>query len=278
MVLQVGDRWNEERRIQHLAVNACLFPLVGVDGKHVITIEGIGNVDRPHSLQERIAKLHGSQCGFCTPGIVMSLYAVVRNSYNQKTKKFHLSNKEIEMEGHLDGNLCRCTGYKPILEATRTFVTEDLKGQLAEEDEPTAADVERLSKEVVDFTKITSTSQSKVSCGRPGGCCRDRPSISDGSSCDSKSVTSSPPTEQSSTLDDENTPAIINVGGEPQVDPGLTGAGYAKPLKSKEHSAETETKASTTLTTATAPSKMGIPKIEFHNYVPETELIYPPAL
>lgn len=40
-----------------------------VDGKHVITVEGIGNVEHPHPLQERIAKLHGSQCGFCTPGI-----------------------------------------------------------------------------------------------------------------------------------------------------------------------------------------------------------------
>lgn len=48
-----------EKRIKHVAVNACLFPLVGVDGKHVITVEGIGNVSNPHPLQERIAKLHG---------------------------------------------------------------------------------------------------------------------------------------------------------------------------------------------------------------------------
>ena len=88
VVLQVADHQSEKRRIKHLSVNACLFPLVGVDGKHVITVEGIGNVDKPHPLQERIAKLHGSQCGFCTPGIVMSLYAVVRNAYNPETQKF----------------------------------------------------------------------------------------------------------------------------------------------------------------------------------------------
>lgn len=63
VVLQV----NNKGTIRHLSVNACLYPLIGVNGKHVITIEGLGDVDNPHPLQERIAKLHGSQCGFCTP-------------------------------------------------------------------------------------------------------------------------------------------------------------------------------------------------------------------
>lgn len=59
------------KKIYHASVNACLAPLVSVDGKHVITVEGIGNVKRPHPAQERIAMSNGSQCGFCTPGIVM---------------------------------------------------------------------------------------------------------------------------------------------------------------------------------------------------------------
>ena len=60
VVLQAKDPYRH-RRIRHLAVNACLFPLVGIDGKHVITVEGLGSVNNPHPLQERIAKLHGSQ-------------------------------------------------------------------------------------------------------------------------------------------------------------------------------------------------------------------------
>ena len=68
------------KKIYHASVNACLAPLVSVDGKHVITVEGIGDVKRPHPAQERIAKSNGSQCGFCTPGIVMSLYALLRNT------------------------------------------------------------------------------------------------------------------------------------------------------------------------------------------------------
>ncbi|KXX73654.1 Xanthine dehydrogenase [Madurella mycetomatis] len=100
------------KKIYHASVNACLAPLVSVDGKHVITVEGIGNVKRPHPAQERVAKGNGSQCGFCTPGIVMSLYALLRN--NQAPT-------EHDIEEAFDGNLCRCTGYRPILDAAQTF-------------------------------------------------------------------------------------------------------------------------------------------------------------
>lgn len=59
------------KKLYHASVNACLSPLVSVDGKHVITVEGIGNVKSPHAVQQRIAVGNGSQCGYCTPGIVM---------------------------------------------------------------------------------------------------------------------------------------------------------------------------------------------------------------
>ncbi|SMQ46492.1 unnamed protein product [Zymoseptoria tritici ST99CH_3D1] len=100
------------KKIYHASVNACLAPLVSVDGKHVITVEGIGNVKRPHPAQERVAMGNGSQCGFCTPGIVMSLYALLRNTD---------APSEQEVEEAFDGNLCRCTGYRPILDAAQTF-------------------------------------------------------------------------------------------------------------------------------------------------------------
>ncbi|KAF4548241.1 Xanthine dehydrogenase [Elsinoe fawcettii] len=100
------------KQIYHASVNACLAPLVSVDGKHVITVEGIGNVKRPHPVQERMAKGNGSQCGFCTPGIVMSMYALLRND---------TAPTEEDIEEAFDGNLCRCTGYRPILDAAQTF-------------------------------------------------------------------------------------------------------------------------------------------------------------
>lgn len=103
------------KRIYHASVNACLAPLISVDGKHVITVEGIGNGKSPHPAQERIAKGNGSQCGFCTPGIVMSLYALLRNNDNPS---------EHQVEEAFDGNLCRCTGYRPILDAAQSFSAE----------------------------------------------------------------------------------------------------------------------------------------------------------
>ncbi|KAJ3533690.1 hypothetical protein NM208_g7875 [Fusarium decemcellulare] len=100
------------KQIYHASVNACLAPLVSLDGKHVITVEGIGNTQKPHPTQERIAKSNGSQCGFCTPGIVMSLYALLRNNS---------SPSKDDVEEAFDGNLCRCTGYRSILDAAQTF-------------------------------------------------------------------------------------------------------------------------------------------------------------
>ncbi len=107
------------RSIYHASVNACLAPLASIDGKHVITIEGIGNVKKPHPAQERVARGNGSQCGFCTHGIVMSLYALLRNN---ETPTKH------EIEEAFDGNLCRCTGYRTILDSAHTFSKEAAAG------------------------------------------------------------------------------------------------------------------------------------------------------
>ncbi|XP_071487031.1 xanthine dehydrogenase/oxidase-like [Diadema antillarum] len=102
--------------VRHRAVNACLVPVCSVHGAAVTTVEGIGSVEtKLHPVQERIAKAHGTQCGFCTPGMVMSMYALLRNN-PQPTME--------EVQAALEGNLCRCTGYRPILQGYKTF-TED---------------------------------------------------------------------------------------------------------------------------------------------------------
>merc|ERR1712025_1190836 len=65
--------------VQHRAVNACLFPLYLAEGAHVVTVEGIGYPrDGLHPVQAALSQAHGSQCGFCTPGFVMSAYALLR--------------------------------------------------------------------------------------------------------------------------------------------------------------------------------------------------------
>ncbi|TPX43151.1 xanthine dehydrogenase [Synchytrium endobioticum] len=100
------------RRIVHASMNSCLAPLVSVEGKHIITVEGLGNVEHPHPIQEALATAHGSQCGYCTPGIVMSLYGLL---------KAHPDVSECHIEDAFDGNLCRCTGYRPIVEGAKSL-------------------------------------------------------------------------------------------------------------------------------------------------------------
>uniref|UniRef100_A0A8C4LJC9 FAD-binding PCMH-type domain-containing protein n=1 Tax=Equus asinus TaxID=9793 RepID=A0A8C4LJC9_EQUAS len=103
-------------RRNHFPANACLAPICSLHHVSVTTVEGIGSTKtRLHPVQERIAKSHGSQCGFCTPGIVMSMYMLLRNQPEPTME---------EIEDALQGNLCRCTGYRPILQGFRTFARD----------------------------------------------------------------------------------------------------------------------------------------------------------
>ncbi|XP_068926204.1 aldehyde oxidase-like [Petaurus breviceps papuanus] len=103
----------EMKKIRHYSANACLLSICSLFGAAVTTVEGIGNTQtRIHPVQERIAKCHGTQCGFCSPGMVMSLYSLLRNIPKPSMDQL--------MEA-LGGNLCRCTGYRPIVDACKTF-------------------------------------------------------------------------------------------------------------------------------------------------------------
>ncbi|XP_077254247.1 xanthine dehydrogenase 1-like [Tasmannia lanceolata] len=106
------------KKTAHYAINACLAPLYSVEGMHIITVEGIGNRRHGlHPVQESLAEAHGSQCGFCTPGFIMSMYALLRSS--------EMPPSEEQIEESLGGNLCRCTGYRPIIDAFRVFAKTD---------------------------------------------------------------------------------------------------------------------------------------------------------
>jgi xanthine dehydrogenase small subunit len=92
-------------------VNACIRLLASVDLCHVVTVEHVARGGALHPVQAAMVDLHGSQCGFCTPGFVMSLYAL----WMRKPRA-----SEGEIEEALQGNLCRCTGYQPIINAARS--------------------------------------------------------------------------------------------------------------------------------------------------------------
>uniref|UniRef100_A0A8C4IIZ7 2Fe-2S ferredoxin-type domain-containing protein n=1 Tax=Dicentrarchus labrax TaxID=13489 RepID=A0A8C4IIZ7_DICLA len=109
-----------QRTVVHYTVIACLQPIVTLHGAAVVTVEGIGSTKtKLHPVQERIAKAHGSQCGFCTPGMVMSMYTLLRNK-PQPTME--------DIREALGGNLCRCTGYRPIIDGFKTFCESESSG------------------------------------------------------------------------------------------------------------------------------------------------------
>ena len=91
-------------------VNSCLVLAPQADGADVLTIEGVADGDRLHPIQQAFVDAGGVQCGFCTPGFIMSTYALLRDTPNPT---------DDEIRSALEGNLCRCTGYEKIVEAVQ---------------------------------------------------------------------------------------------------------------------------------------------------------------
>lgn len=99
-------------------VDSCLVLAPKVDGAEITTVEGIGTFDNPHPIQKAFVEEGAVQCGFCTPGFVVSSYALL--------SKMPKPTEEEIREG-LSGNLCRCTGYIKIIEAVKK-ASEELNG------------------------------------------------------------------------------------------------------------------------------------------------------
>jgi aerobic-type carbon monoxide dehydrogenase small subunit (CoxS/CutS family) len=100
-------------------VRSCSTRIKDVAGKRVLTIEGLGRAGRLHALQQAFLNLHAFQCGFCTPGMIMSAYALL-------LKRPRPTRSEIVQ--HMDDNLCRCGSHKRIIEAIQTAAQTTKRG------------------------------------------------------------------------------------------------------------------------------------------------------
>lgn len=122
-------------RLRYRAVNACILFLPTLDGKALYTVEDLRDpaTGDLHPVQRAMVEQHGSQCGFCTPGFVMSLFALVHDPDMPGTPD------RAAIDDALAGNLCRCTGYRPIVAAARQALAGDRADRFA------AAEAETLS-------------------------------------------------------------------------------------------------------------------------------------
>ena len=103
----------KNNKIIYKAINSCIGFLPSLEGKQLILVEDLVSKNGTlHTVQDAMINYHGSQCGYCTPGFVMSLFAMYKN--------FSLYNKE-NIQDSISGNLCRCTGYRPILDAGKSL-------------------------------------------------------------------------------------------------------------------------------------------------------------
>ena len=92
--------------VDGISVKSCAMLALQADSSEVDTIEGVANGDKLHPMQEAFRDNHGLQCGFCTPGMVMTALALVKNNPDPT---------EADVRRGLEGNLCRCTGYQNII-------------------------------------------------------------------------------------------------------------------------------------------------------------------
>lgn len=132
----------ENGKVELKAVNSCIQFLPTLDGKALFTVEDMQQSDGAlHPVQQAIVECHGSQCGFCTPGFVMSLWPMYLKQEGKEPSR-------AQIDDALSGNLCRCTGYRPIIDAARRMVQlpkvgfdrEALAAQLAPLQRATALD------------------------------------------------------------------------------------------------------------------------------------------
>jgi carbon-monoxide dehydrogenase small subunit len=100
------------------AVKSCTLLAVQADGAQVLTIEGLAKNGQLHPIQEGFWEKHGLQCGFCTPGMIMSAYQMLQRNP---------SPSEAQIRHDLEGNLCRCTGYHNIVKAIQ-YAAEKMAG------------------------------------------------------------------------------------------------------------------------------------------------------
>jgi xanthine dehydrogenase small subunit len=128
-------------RIVYEPVNACILLMGQLHGKELVTVDDLAEDGALHPVQQAMVDKHGSQCGFCTPGFVMALFALYHSGQRPDRR---------EIVDHIAGNLCRCTGYRPIIDAALDSCTGEAADRWARDESKSAT----LLAEINDGTDV----------------------------------------------------------------------------------------------------------------------------
>jgi len=116
MMARTQDQ-NSKGQLTYRSINSCIVPTFLIDGCHLVTVEGLQEGEKLHEIQNSMVRNFGAQCGFCTPGFVMSM----TNMFEHKTCP-----STQNVKNYLTGNLCRCTGYQAIIDAAKDVDTKKI--------------------------------------------------------------------------------------------------------------------------------------------------------
>jgi len=136
VVGELAPREDGSQGLRYRSLNSCLTFVASLHGKQLLSVEDLKHQGRLHSVQQAMVDCHGSQCGFCTPGFVMSLFALQKNSAGADLH---------QAQEALAGNLCRCTGYRPILAAAEQACGQAVPDQFDAREAQTIAQLQAIA-------------------------------------------------------------------------------------------------------------------------------------
>ncbi|MFT2090799.1 xanthine dehydrogenase small subunit [Paraglaciecola sp. 2405UD69-4] len=134
-----------EQTLKYKAINSCVTLLSALHGKQLITVEHLSDNNKLHPVQQSMVDEHGSQCGFCTPGFIMSMFAL----YHQPVE----ADRETVINA-LSGNLCRCTGYRPIIDAALNVCANKADDKFSQAASQTITALQSIDKNAIDTDNL----------------------------------------------------------------------------------------------------------------------------
>ena len=142
-------------QLVYKTVNSCITLMGNIDGQQLITVEHLKNQSKLHPSQSSLVQTHGSQCGFCTPGFVMSLFASYKNRSGYDRE---------QILSDLGGNLCRCTGYAPIIQAAESMFEKKAIDQFDERLDKTKLKLKALQEAIEKNASETAKNRFLTPC------------------------------------------------------------------------------------------------------------------